>query len=134
MDFQYIRTDLANHIYTITLNREDKMNALNATLLQEIKKAIEIAEGNKEAKLVLDAMAYQIAKEIGAMATVLKGKADAIILTGGVAFDKQFCRSIKERVSFVAKVIIYPGEQEMQALAQGGYDAVKKLVQILKYQ
>ncbi len=48
MDFQYIRTDLANHIYTITLNREDKMNALNATLLQEIKKAIEIAEGNKE--------------------------------------------------------------------------------------
>lgn len=48
MSFEYIRTDLANHIYTITLNREDKMNALNAKLLQEVKQAIEIAEDNKE--------------------------------------------------------------------------------------
>jgi butyrate kinase len=64
-------------------------------------------------------MAYQIAKEIGAMATVLSGKVDAIILTGGVAYNKKITEWISEMVSFIAPVELVPGEDEMLALAQG---------------
>lgn len=78
-----------------------------------------IEEGNEKAKLILEAMAYQIAKEIGAMATILKGDIDAIILTGGLAYNKKLTTWIKERVQFIAKVELVPGEDEMLALAQG---------------
>lgn len=76
-------------------------------------------EGETKAKLVHDAMGYQVAKEIGAAATVLNGKVDAIILTGGMAYGKPMVNFIKERVNFIAPVIVYPGEDEMLALAQG---------------
>ena len=64
-------------------------------------------------------MAYQIAKEIGAMATVLKGEVEVIVLTGGVAHWKDLVAWIRERVAFIAPVMVYPGEDEMLALAQG---------------
>ncbi|MBV7272966.1 butyrate kinase [Clostridiaceae bacterium UIB06] len=75
--------------------------------------------GDKKAELVYKAMAYQVAKEIGAGAAVLKGEVDAIILTGGIAFDELFVNWIREYVDFIGKVIVYPGEFEMLALAQG---------------
>ncbi|HHU16911.1 MAG: butyrate kinase [Anaerovoracaceae bacterium] len=78
-----------------------------------------IKAGDEEARLVFEGMAYQIAKEIGACSTVLKGDVDAIILTGGLAYDEMLVGWIKERVEFIAKVMVYPGEQEMIALAQG---------------
>lgn len=78
-----------------------------------------IAEGNERARLVYEAMAYNIAKEIGAMATVLKGEVDAIAITGGVANSKMLVGWITERVRFIAPVMLYPGEDEMLALAQG---------------
>ncbi|MCX7903933.1 MAG: butyrate kinase [Caloramator sp.] len=77
-------------------------------------------EGNKEAELVYKAMAYQVAKEIGMCATVLKGEVDAVILTGGLAYGKEFVEWITERISFIAPVVVYPGEDEMLALAEGG--------------
>lgn len=77
-------------------------------------------EGNKEAELIHRAMAYQISKEIGMCAAVLKGKVDAIILTGGLAFGRIFVEWITERVEFIGKVVVYPGEDEMLALAEGG--------------
>ncbi len=76
--------------------------------------------GDEKAKLYQDAMAYQVAKEIGAMAAVLKGKVDAIILTGGIAYGKPFVEAVKEYVSFLAPVAVYPGEDEMKALALNG--------------
>ena len=79
-----------------------------------------ITEGDKKAELVYYAMAYQVAKEIGSCAAALKGEVDAICLTGGLAYDKLFTGWIKERVEFISKVFIYPGEDEMIALAQGG--------------
>ena len=85
---------------------------------RDVKKMMD--EGNKEAELVYKAMAYQVAKEIGMCATVLKGEVDAIILTGGLAYGKEFVEWIKERVSFIAPVVVYPGEDEMLALAEGG--------------
>lgn len=78
-----------------------------------------IAGGDTRARLVYEAMAYNVAKEIGAMATVLKGEVDAIVLTGGIAHSQMLVGWIKERVDFIAPVLVYPGEDEMLALAQG---------------
>jgi butyrate kinase len=78
-----------------------------------------IAAGDAQALLVAQAMAYQIAKEIGAMATVLQGQVDAIVITGGVAHWQDLVEWIRRRVAFIARVVVYPGEDEMLALAEG---------------
>lgn len=80
-----------------------------------------IANGDKKAEIVIDAMAYQTAKEIGAMAAVLCGKVDAIGITGGIAYNEDFVKRIKDRVEFIAPIYVYPGEDEMLALAEGAY-------------
>lgn len=85
--------------------------------VREVNKMIE--SGNEKAKIVLDAMAYQISKEIGAMATVLDGNIDGIILTGGIAYDNKLMDIIKKNVEFISKVYIHPGEDEMKALNEG---------------
>jgi len=84
-----------------------------------------INAGSEKYKLVYEAMAYQIAEEIGKRATNLKGKIDAIILTGGLAHSKMLTDWIKERVEFMSKTIIYPGESELEALAQGALRILK---------
>jgi butyrate kinase len=89
---------------------------LGTNSIEEIEK--KIIQGDKTSEEVYEAMAYQIAKEIGAMATVLKGKVDAIVLTGGIANSKMLMTWISERVGFISKVLIYPGENEMKALAE----------------
>lgn len=76
-----------------------------------------IEAGDTKAGLVLDAMAYNIAKEIGAAATVLEGKVDAICLTGGIAYNDYVCERIIKNISFIAPIKRYPGEDEMGALA-----------------
>jgi len=78
-----------------------------------------IARGDAFAREVYEAMAYQISKEIGAMATVLHGAVDAIILTGGLAHSAIFTSWIRDRVKFIAPVRCMPGEDEMSALAEG---------------
>ena len=85
---------------------------------REVEKRIN--NGDKKAELVYEAMAYQVAKEIGSCAAVLEGKVDAILLTGGLAYDKKLVDWIKERVEFISEVRVYPGEDEMIALAEGG--------------
>jgi len=76
-------------------------------------------EGDPKAKLIHDAMGYQVAKSIGAAAAVLSGKVDAIILTGGMVYGKPIVDVISEKVAFIAPIVVYPGEDEMLALAQG---------------
>lgn len=83
----------------------------------EVEKKIEA--GDEEAKLIYDAMAYQIAKEIGSAATVLEGRVDAIILTGGIAYGKAFVENISSKVRWISDIAVYPGEDELQALAEG---------------
>lgn len=78
-----------------------------------------IGKGDKQAKLIYSAMAYQVAKEIGAASSVLAGKVDAIILTGGLAYGKDFVKEISDRVNWIADVMIEPGENELQALVEG---------------
>ncbi len=84
---------------------------------KEVNKMID--SNNKEAELIYKAMAYQISKEIGSCAAVLKGSVDAIILTGGIAYDSRFIDWISAHVSFISKIIVFPGENEMSALAEG---------------
>ncbi len=85
--------------------------------VQEVERRIE--QGDVYAREVYEAMAYQIAKEIGAMATVLHGDVDAIVLTGGAAHSTILTRWIEDRVRFIAPVLLYPGEDEITALALG---------------
>ncbi|MEA3460808.1 MAG: butyrate kinase [Bacteroidota bacterium] len=80
----------------------------------------EANKGNAEAMLLQNAMAYQISKEIGAMATVLGGEVDAILITGGIAHNPDLTGEVKRRVDFIAPVLIFPGEDEMRALAHNG--------------
>lgn len=84
-----------------------------------VKVEQQIAAGDEEAKLIYDAMAYQVAKEIGSASAVLSGKVDAIILTGGLAYGKGFVKAITDRINWIADVIVHPGENELQALAEG---------------
>lgn len=78
-----------------------------------------IAAGDEQARLIYEAMAYQIAKEIGLMATVLKGDVDAIVITGSLAHSDMLLNWIRERVAWIAPIMVYPGEDEMLSMAQG---------------
>jgi len=75
--------------------------------------------GDAQTMEVVQAMAYQVAKEAGGLATVAEGRVDAILITGGIAFNDFFTEMIRKRIEFIAPVHIYPGEDEMQALAEG---------------
>lgn len=92
-----------------------------------------IKEGDEYAMLVLESMAYQIAKEIGAMFAALEGRVDAIILTGGLAHSTRFTGSIKTRVGQIAPIYVYPGEDEMLSLAAGALRVLQGKEPALEY-
>lgn len=91
------------------------MAHLGTTDIPEIMRMIE--NGDQHAKLLIDAMIYHTARSIAAEGAVLKGKVDAILLTGGIAYSEYITQGLRERVEFIAPVHIYPGEDEMKALA-----------------
>ncbi len=91
-----------------------------------IEVARRIEEGDKEAQLIQDAMCYQVAKEIGACSAVLKGQVDAVILTGGLAYNENISKTLMDYISFIAPVVVYPGEDEMEALAAGALRVLRK--------
>lgn len=93
----------------------------------------EASEGNRKAHEVITAMAYQVAKEIGAMAAVLSGNVDRIVLTGGMAHAESLTAIVKERVEFIAPVEILPGEEELEALAAGALRVLNGEEEALKY-
>jgi butyrate kinase len=92
-----------------------------------------IQAGDEYAKKIQDAMCYQVAKEIGACATVLSGKVDAIYLSGGLVYNANVVDAIRERVEFIAPLHIYPGEKEMEALSQGGIRVLSGQEEALEY-
>jgi butyrate kinase len=100
---------LAGYLGTIQADKVEKM----------------IEEGNEKAALVYEAMTYQIAKEIGSAGAVLKGNVDAIILTGGLAKSKKIVEDIRRYVDWIADVHVVPGENELQALAEGALRVLK---------
>lgn len=92
-----------------------------------------IDNGDKKAEAVTKAMAYQIAKEIGAMAAAMNGKVDAIILTAGLAYWKYLVNLIEERVAFIAPVHVYPGENEIESLALGALRILREEEEVMDY-
>ena len=93
-----------------------------------------IDAGDEYAKLIFEAMGYQISKEIGAMSSVLNGRVDNIILTGGLAHSDLLTDMVIARVKFIAPVIIYQGEFEMDALADGVYQVLNGKDTVKTYQ
>jgi butyrate kinase len=92
-----------------------------------------VQDGNDAARKIQDAMAYQIGKEIGSLSAVLKGNIDAIILTGGISHNTMVVEYIKSMVSFIAPVVIYPGEDEMHALSSNGLLVLKGQIEAKDY-
>jgi len=97
----------------------------------EVEKMVEA--GDAKAKMIYDAMAYQVAKYIGEMYAVLKCEVDAILITGGIAYDKKFVSFIQEHVHKIAPVHVFPGEDEMRALAMNGLFLIKGELQAKEY-
>ena len=97
----------------------------------EVEKMVEA--GDAKAKMIYDAMAYQVAKYIGEMYAVLKCEVDAILITGGIAYDKKFVSFIQEHVYKIAPVHVFPGEDEMRALAMNGLLLIKGELQVKEY-
>jgi len=92
-----------------------------------------INNGDNEAKLIFDAMAYNVVKEIGSKYFAAGGDIDGIILTGGIAYSKYFTNQIKAYVDPIMPLTVYPGEDEMQALVEGAMRVIKGLEQPQKY-
>jgi len=85
--------------------------------LEEVERRMNT--GDTQAAQIFDAMVYQIAKEAGSMAAVLEGKVDALLLTGGMAHSERVVASLRQYLAWIAPIVVYPGEDELQALAEG---------------
>ena len=92
-----------------------------------------VAAGDQKAKLIADAFIYNVAKAIGGMAAALSGKVDAILLTGGIAYGKEMMQQLTDMVSFIAPVKVYPGEDEMAALAGNALAVMEGREEVRKY-
>lgn len=98
------------------------------------KKIVDMIEkGDERAKLIIDAMCYQVSKEIGGLSISVSGKVDGIILTGGIAYSDYICEKIKNAVEFIGKVIRIPGEYEMCSLHNGVMRVLKNEEKIMEY-
>ena len=106
-----------SEVYSKIVGKGGYVAYLNTNDVRDVLKAIE--EGDNHAKLIFDAFIYQISKAIGEMSVVLKGKVDTIILTGGIAYSPVVINAIKENVNWISNLTVYPGEDELLALAQG---------------
>ena len=106
-----------SEIYSNIVGKGGYVAYLNTNDARDVLKARE--EGNEYASLIFDAFIYQICKAIGEMSTVLNGKVNQIILTGGIAYSPIVVNAIKEKVQWISDLTIYPGEDELLALAQG---------------
>jgi butyrate kinase len=91
------------------------------------------AAGDKQATLIVEGCSYQVAKEIGAMAAVLNGDVDAIILTGGLAYEDAHIERIRKMVYKIAPIFVYPGEDELKALAFNGLLAITGRISVKEY-
>lgn len=101
---------------------------------RDVREVIARAEAkDAKARLVLDAMVYRIAQSVGAMATVLEGRVDAILLTGGMAHNAAVIEGVRQRIAWIAPVVVYPGEDELGALAEGAQRVLSGEERALNY-
>ncbi len=105
---------------------------LDTNDVREVIKRID--EGDQKAEETLQAMAYQVAKSVGAMATVLEGKVDGIVITGGIAYNDRFVSWIENRTKFIAPIFVFPGEDECKALADGALRVLHHMEEAKSYE
>ena len=115
----------------MTVMRGGLVSYLGTDDAREVEERIRV--GDEDARVVYEAMAYQIAKEIGAMATVMNGDEERILLTGGLASSDLLTTWIRERVSFLAPVEVWPEVEEMSALALGALRVLKGEISAKEY-
>lgn len=114
---ELMKTMSYKEIYQLNRGKGGLVSYFGTSDIREVEAMID--DGDKEAQLVLYAMAYRMAQTIGAGAATLRGDVDAIILTGGGAYSERICRWIEEMTAFIAPVYKIPGELELEALAMG---------------
>ena len=124
---QYTQTEILQMI----TSRGGIMGYLGTTSFEEVERKID--EGDKYAELILQGMAYQVAKEVGAMATVFEEKPDAILLSGNVFHSQRFGNYLFNKVQRFAPVSFFPNEDEIEALAENAVRVLKGEAEILQY-
>jgi butyrate kinase len=118
-------------VRTLVMGRGGLLAYLGTNSALEVEQRIR--EGDARAEEVYRAMAYQIAKEIGAMSTVLRGTVQAIVLTGGLASSALLIKEIESRVAFIAPVLVFPGEDEMRTLAHAALSILRGTTTAAEY-
>lgn len=119
-------------VYTKMVGKGGYVAYLNTNDARDVLKLVD--EGDKKAELYFNAFIYQVSKAVGEMATVLKGKVDRIILTGGIAYSEKVVEELRKRIGWIGEITVYPGEDELLALAEGalrvlhGEEAVKEYI------
>ena len=118
-------------VYTKIVGKGGYVAYLNTNDARDVLKLA--AEGDKTAELYLNAFIYQISKSVGEMATVLKGKVDRIILTGGIAYSEKVVQELKNRIGWISEITVYPGEDELLALAEGALRVLNGEEEVKEY-
>jgi len=106
-----------DHVEDLLMKRGGIVDHLGTSDMREVERRIK--DGDKYAACVYEAMLISVAKSIGGFATVLEGKVDAVVLTGGIMHSEFAREGVKKRIEFIAPVLVYPGEFEMEALCHG---------------
>jgi len=120
-----------DEIHSMVFGRGGLVAYLGTNDAREVE--IAVNHGDAKAAFYLEAMVYQVSKSIGEMATVLKGKIDGILITGGIAYDRKLMAQIRERVEFIAPVSVYPGQDELKALAMNALMVARGEVEAIVY-
>lgn len=118
-------------IYTKIVGKGGYVAYLNTNDARDVLKLMEA--GDKNAELYFNAFIYQVSKAIGEMSAVLKGKVDRIILTGGIAYSEKVAEEIKKRIGWISEITVYPGEDELLALAQGALRVLNGEEEVKEY-
>lgn len=118
-------------VYSKIVGKGGLNDYLGTNDMRDVEKMID--EGNTHALEIRDAFVMQVAKDIGSMACVLKGKVDQIIVTGGIAYDQKVVSALKERAEWISPFTVYPGEDELLALAQGALRVINGEEKAMEY-
>lgn len=120
-----------NEVYTKIVGKGGYVAYLNTNDARDVLKLVD--EGDKKAELYFNAFIYQVSKSVGEMSTVLKGKVDRIILTGGIAYSEKVVEELRKRIGWIAEITVYPGEDELLALAEGALRVLNGEEEVKEY-
>lgn len=120
-----------NEVYTKIVGKGGYVAYLNTNDARDVLKLVD--EGDKKAELYFNAFIYQVSKSVGEMSTVLKGKVDRIIFTGGIAYSEKVVEELRERIGWIAEITVYPGEDELLALAEGALRVLNGEEEVKEY-